>query len=299
MRLTGVLISLVPTFIVHVSGYAVRSGKVLRSDLDQGSNEGLVTNIINGVQTDSDEFGFAAQIFLKSGNSYRFVCTGSLITENYILTAGHCAITNNVEISPDSYRIVLGSRSLGNPNSGTDYYNVVKVNPGNYATNSAHDIALLKLEKSVPNSVATPIKVYSFRVYNKLPVTVAGWGVTTAGSATPSNILLKTVVDISSSSNCTNYNRDWTTNYGPLICQESYTGNDSCQGDSGGPLVTVLDGEQVLVGMTSNGSNKDPSASNECGDNSIAFYTRIGYFLKFISDETGVSIGNLSKRLNL
>ncbi|OMH78885.1 Tryptase [Zancudomyces culisetae] len=284
---------------MHVSGYAVRSGMVPRSDSNQDNDEALVTNIINGVQTDSNEFGFAAQIFLKSGNSYRFVCTGSLITENYIISAGHCAIINNTKMSPDSYRIVVGSRSLGDPNSGTDYYNVVKINPGDYATNSAHDVALFKLEKSVPSSVATPIKVYPFRVYNKLPVTVAGWGVTTAGTSTPSNVLLKTVVNISSSTNCTDYNDDWTTNYGALLCQESYNGNDSCQGDSGGPLVTLYGGEQVLVGVTSTGGNKDANASNDCGTNTIAYYSRAAYFLKFISDETGITPRVLSQRIAL
>ncbi|OMH80186.1 Tryptase-2 [Zancudomyces culisetae] len=284
---------------MHVSGYATGSRKVLRSELDQDSDEGLVTNIINGVQSDSDEFRFAAQIFVKLNNTFEYKCTGSLVTENYILSAGHCAVRNKIQLSPDSYRIVLGSRSLGDPNSGTDYYNVVKINSGDYVTSKAHDIALFRLEKPVPSSVATPIKIYPFRVYNKLLVTVAGWGVTKAGSATPSNVLLKTVVNISSSSNCTKYNPNWTTNYGALLCQESYNGNDSCQGDSGGPLVTVYGGKQVLVGVTSKGRNKNPKFTNKCGKNNIAYYTRVGYFLNFISNETGVSPRSLTPDLDI
>ncbi|OMH79782.1 Tryptase [Zancudomyces culisetae] len=157
----------------------------------------------------------------------------------------------------------------------------------------------MSLEKPVPSSVATPIKIYLFRVYNKLLVTVAGWGVTKAGSVTPSNTLLKTVVNIFSSSNCTKYNPNWTTNYGARLCQESYNGNDSCQGDSGGPQVTLYGGEQVLVGVKSKGRNKNPKFTNKCGKNNIAYYTRVGYFLNFISNETGVSPRNLTPDLNI
>ncbi|OMH78886.1 Tryptase beta-2 [Zancudomyces culisetae] len=272
---------------------AIQMSDLILYDSEEIDNASLVTNIINGVEVESDEFGFASQIFFKSDSTYYFSCTGSLISPSYVVTAGHCVIQSGMNITTDTLAVVVGSRILGNPNNGTDYYNVVKINSGDYSTVKANDIALLKLEKPVPSSVAKPVKLYPYRVNNDLSVQVAGWGVFNTSEPMPSMGLLKTTVDISSSSNCTAYKSAWKSNFGPLICQESYNGNDSCQGDSGGPLVTKINGEQVLVGVTSTGGIKETNSTRKCGYNSIAYYARTSYFLQFIAKELGVPIRDL------
>ncbi|OMH78887.1 Chymotrypsinogen B [Zancudomyces culisetae] len=266
------------------------------SDDDQA----IVPNIINGVQPDSGEFGFAAQVFYKYQGQYQFVCGGALISDSYVVTAGHCVIINGVLSAPSDMMVIVGSSILRNPNApGASYYSVVKVNPGDYASNRAHDVALLKLATPVPSSVATPVKVYPYRMDPGMQAQVAGWGVYNMNIPMPSMNLLKTTVDISSSSNCTLYNGNWKSNFGPLLCQENYNGNDSCQGDSGGPLVMTINGIQALVGITSKGGNKDPYATNLCGYNTIAYYSRTAFFLRFIADELGVKMRDLAVPMDM
>jgi|TARA_B100001142_G_scaffold108856_1_gene110867 hypothetical protein len=73
---------------------------------------------------------------------------------------------------------------------------------------------------------------------------VMGWGATSSGGTTSTDLLEVTVPAVSHS--------DCSTNYGDSIRRETMfcagrTGKDSCQGDSGGPIVRKSDQRQVGV----------------------------------------------------
>ena len=82
----------------------------------------------------------------------------------------------------------------------------------------------------------------------------AGWGTLSSGGSLPDN-LREVDLQIMSDQQC--LDSQLGTEYFPanMMCA-GYPegGKDACQGDSGGPLVCAVDGQPVLVGVTSWGN---------------------------------------------
>ncbi|PVZ99130.1 hypothetical protein BB558_004861 [Smittium angustum] len=266
------------------------SATVFAQNSTDTSDDVVIANIINGKAASTVQYPFISQIFRDFGNKqFSFICTGSLIDQNYIVTAGHCVNDENYNLlGSNLFKVYAGSETLLSP-TDKRLRTVTKIYTHGYSSKTPElDIAILKLSSPITAAEATPVKFYAYKINDNLPVEVAGFGVTNYGSNTPSNQLLKTLISVSSSQNCTDYGVNWSSNSGPQICSESYTGNDSCQGDSGGPLVAKINGNRVLVGVTSWGTNKDSNSNVLCGENVIAYYTRSGYFLTWIASVLGV-----------
>ncbi|PVV02711.1 hypothetical protein BB560_002828 [Smittium megazygosporum] len=256
----------------------------------------LINKIINGSSGTKAQYPFIVQLFERSNSStpFAYSCTGSLISNQWVLTAAHCVTDKKRNfLSPPNFRVAAGNAQLVKGSDINSLYQVSSMGAFGYKANPSLDLALIKLKTTVPASVSTPARFYTGPVTPSLPVTVAGFGVTKFGTSIPSDVLLQTRVNISQSSNCSIFNNDWKSNTGPQVCQESYNGHDSCQGDSGGPLVTTVGGQNVIVGITNDGGNKDPRATNGCGYNVIAYYARLGYYASGISKVIGVPLSTL------
>ena len=55
------------------------------------------SRIVGGKEANKGQFPWLAQIWLKKGLSDKFICGGSLISENVLVTAAHCIETTSVE----------------------------------------------------------------------------------------------------------------------------------------------------------------------------------------------------------
>ncbi|OLY79403.1 CUB and peptidase domain-containing protein 1 [Smittium mucronatum] len=231
----------------------------------------IATSIINGEVTGTDYYPFISQLYITEdkGFSYSFACTAELIGKRHIITAVHCVSDGNMKLrSPSLYRPKIGSETLATINDISKFYTVTNIYGAGFATSFANDVVILRLNKPVPSSVATPVKIYPYTITTSLPVEVAGFGSTYYGGPV-SKTLLRTVINVSDSPNCAAFNPDWANNSGPLVCSISPSGNDSCNGDSGGPMVTKLNGKRVLVGTVSWGENMDTSSKINCGANNV------------------------------
>ncbi|VVC91719.1 unnamed protein product [Leptidea sinapis] len=176
----------------------------------------------------------------------RYLCGGSILNEEYILTAGHCVyliknatvragITDDTEPEKDNPYI---------PAKRFAYHPLYDPN------NSDYDVGFLQLSQKLNLDGWKRKAVHLVQAGSKVPVgakvTASGWGTTTE-NGTLSNILNEVEVNVVSPIECRKvYGKDEITQR--MICAGvPEGGKDACQGDSGGPLVYSSTKKQVGI----------------------------------------------------
>ncbi|CAH2242393.1 jg12974 [Pararge aegeria aegeria] len=236
----------------------------------------------------------------KSGSpEWLFKCGSTLISENFALTAGHCAIlslrhSRDIQ-SPKPEIIRFGVENIaddeftinGNP---TDVKIKRIIRHPSYAPPKKYfDIALIELESVVQfkdNLQPACLWPYSDISHLGTEATLTGWGYTEAGEQ--STNLQTVVVDIIENSKCdsilkTFRNRNWDGFRETQLCAGKLVGGvDTCQGDSGGPLqikvpLKTYGNMYQILGVTSFGI--------KCGQkNRPGVYTRVSSFIDWIEE---------------
>ncbi|KAK2884829.1 serine protease 33 [Channa argus] len=214
--------------------------------------------IVGGM--DASEGAWPWQVDVQTTKD-QHICGGTIITENWVLSAAHC-FPNPSEVSP--YTIYVGRYQLNGLNKHQASYRVTRVviPPGYTNPESGRDLALLQLSEPITWSdyaqpVCLPTSSTSFPPGMLCYVT--GWGDIQNGVALQGAGTLQQVqVPIISQSSCQEMyqtNKDSVDILDDMVCagfQEG--GKDSCQGDSGGPLVCqMLNGTWVQAGVVSFG----------------------------------------------
>jgi len=206
------------------------------------------------------------------------LCSGTLLTNDIILTAGHCSAAN------PKYIFLNFSGEV--PQDFSAFFqdiqnnsNVRRVVAGQTAPNWAHltksqekdwgDLSLLKFDGGLVSGFTPATMISSASsLQNNMPVTLAGFGETDGVNHVPATQLMKTTVAISDTS---------FSNTEIMIA--NVDGRGACHGDSGGPAYVTVNGRQVLAGVTSRAdSASDPKAV--CVGNSI--YTSVASYTGWI-----------------
>ena len=185
-----------------------------------------------------------------------FLCTGTLITPSWVLTAGHCSnITAGTVASPASWPPQLISVRVGGvTQSDGERLGVSRVvmHP-DYLLTSGYDISLLQLSS---NSTMAPTQVAGAgerSIWTPGTMeTIVGWGVTSEGGSQPDR-LQEAQVPITTDSYCAGAYSDFDPR--TMVCAGFPQGGvDTCQGDSGGPMFGRSGaGALRVVGTTSFG----------------------------------------------
>lgn len=152
-------------------------------------------------------------------------------------------------------------------------------NPGYDPRTNAGDLAVLTLERALPESSVIPMATVGDEAYTPgNGATVYGWGDTT-GYGAYASALRATDVRVLPDSTCARAYPGGT--YGTydaasMLCAgDTAGGRDACQGDSGGPLVA----QGRLIGLVSWGSG--------CGSpGSPGVYTRISAAVGWMADRS-------------
>ncbi|KAE8419618.1 trypsin-like cysteine/serine peptidase domain-containing protein [Aspergillus pseudocaelatus] len=197
--------------------------------------------IVGGSQAAAGEFPYQVSVQTSSHK-----CGGSIIDKDHILTAAHCVDG----LSANRLRIRAGSNQHS---SGGKLVKVAKVTQHSEfdAKTIKNDIAVLKLASSLDfGSTISAVELPSSA--DDMPqvgtrCSVTGWGSTSAGGSTPTNLLVA-YVDIVDHEQCVEEYVNLHEVDASMICAGvKFGGKDACQGDSGGPLVDASSKKQVGV----------------------------------------------------
>ncbi|HVG63259.1 MAG TPA: trypsin-like serine protease [Hyalangium sp.] len=232
------------------------------------------------------------QVSLQSSSGSHF-CGGSVLNENWILTAQHC-----VDGSTPG-RIMAGSATRTGTASTTQTRTVTQVVRYSGYVDAAlgKDVALLRLSSPL-NLTGTAVKAIPIvtaadaaaGVTNPGVVArVTGWGTLTSGGSTLPTTLQTVDVDLLSNSQAQSSYPQETITADQLAAARA--GKDSCQGDSGGPLTVVKNGVRVLAGVVSWGYG--------CADSRYpGMYARVSSFDSWINTTIGGGGGTTVTLLN-
>ncbi|XP_060092501.1 serine protease 1-like [Heteronotia binoei] len=178
------------------------------------------------------------QVSLNSG--YHF-CGGSLINDQWVVSAAHCYKSR--------IQVRLGEHNIVELEGGEQFVNSDKVirHPQYNSWLLDNDIMLIKLAQPVERSLQTaPIALPKECAAPGTECLISGWGNTLSSGVNNPDLLQCVVAPILNQADCVNsYPGQITDN---MICVGYLEGGkDSCQGDSGGPVVC----EGVLQGIVS------------------------------------------------
>jgi trypsin len=207
--------------------------------------------VVGGNDAEPGEYTSVAEITFGP-----FLCTGTLIAPNWVLSAGHCgSVTGAAVGSPASWPAPLIDVRIGGLHSGEGErvpVSRVVLNP-NYLATSGYDISLLQLSR---NSTQAPTKVAGAGERSLWDPgdleTIVGWGATSEGGDSP-DTLQEGEVPITTDAYCAGAYSDFDAQ--TMVCAGFPQGGvDTCQGDSGGPMFgRTGTGELRVVGATSFG----------------------------------------------
>jgi len=226
--------------------------------------------IINGFPAEEFQFPWQVPLFIKSiysNEEPNFICSGTIISTQSILTAAHCLPpSKDVFLNYDGFfglRNGSTNYTSGELDRMDDYVIHPYYSPEN---NHIYDLGIIHLLEPLefaegiwPICLPNPNEVYV-----GAPVTLSGWGQTEVGMV--SENLLTINETVISNAECADVLDDHFTEIGypgyvnvlsPQICAET-PGRTGCFGDSGGPLIFLEDENEpafyTQVGIVSWGS---------------------------------------------
>ncbi|XP_045899465.1 tryptase-like [Micropterus dolomieu] len=238
----------------------------------------LNTKIVGGQVATPGSWPWQASL-RTSGSHF---CAGTLINNQWVMTAAQCCATSG--ISTSTLTVSLGLQSLQgiNPNQVSRTVSQIIVHPNFNSGTFENDICLLKL--SSPVTFTTYIQPVCLAAtgstfYKGTVSWATGWGSVGTGVSLPfPQNLMEVQLPVVGNRECTcNYGVSLITN-NKMCTGFSAGGKDVCQGDGGGPLVSKQGGRWIQAGIVSFTSSKG------CAQPNIpSGYTRVSQYQSWIN----------------
>ncbi|XP_058828423.1 brachyurin-like [Topomyia yanbarensis] len=235
------------------------------------------TRVVKGKDAQLGQFPYQCLLLIRLNSGKAAVCGGSLLNDEWILTAGHCVQ------DAESVSVTLGTIDLKNQANAdrVTLNSSVFIRHENYEAGSAtNDVALVKLPTKITfTETIQPVKLPNGKdSYIRQKVIVSGFGLRKDKGDVSQKLQYAPLVVIQ--------NAECMLVYGLFaiksnnICARGENGESACHGDSGGPLVLAHD--HTLVGVVSFGHVVG------CERSLPVVYARVTEFRDWIRNQSGV-----------
>ncbi|XP_052741183.1 uncharacterized protein LOC112045215 [Bicyclus anynana] len=219
--------------------------------------------IVNGALTKPGDWPWHVALYRIDHSTIKYICGGTLISKNHVLTAAHCTTIRGVPVLPETLSVVLGKFNLigGDTESQErEVYSIIIYEQFDHRL-LENDIALVKLKsEAVFNDYIQPACLWYPKAVERLPGTeifgtIVGWGFENTDALAPQ--LRKAKMPIVSESTCLKSNPVF---YSRLLknnnkfCAGYRNGTSACNGDSGSAF-------QVFLPDTAKDDNPDAVGS--------------------------------------
>ncbi|OTA14354.1 Trypsin [Xenorhabdus vietnamensis] len=208
--------------------------------------------IVGGTVAGPNDNPFQVALLQKNEDHSVYLCGGSLVAPNVVVTAAHCGFISmekgpKQHVSPSEMTVLAGTRDL---NSGGVPHDVMDifVHPKYILDKPGYDVAVWKLKTRVEGIPFAQLATSDGIIGSKLLVT--GWGATGHGNGKDnSHLLLKVSVPIVSHATCKAAAENPSQITSNVLCAGFSRGaRGHCYGDSGGPA-TRGPSNMILAGI--------------------------------------------------
>jgi len=261
--------------------FEFKKGSKSFEDICGLENPGM-DRIVGGHEAAENEWPWQVALFIDDA----WFCGGSIISDEYIMTAAHCADgasyfnilagAHDVRADSEPHRVEI-----------TSYEGFT--HPDWDSNTLENDIALVRLPEKIEfndyiRPACLPPAEDESNGYVGDLTTPVGWGknADSAGGITPK---LQMVEDLPVIDNPT-CNETYGIIYAGIMCIDSSNGKGVCNGDSGGSLNMrqEADNKWTQVGVASFVSSSGCESGDPHG------FTRVAYFGQWIESETGLKM---------
>uniref|UniRef100_A0A182J325 Uncharacterized protein n=1 Tax=Anopheles atroparvus TaxID=41427 RepID=A0A182J325_ANOAO len=226
------------------------------------------------------QIALISEFIISSG-----LCGGSVLTNNYILTAAHCVV-GTAGILATGGTAIMGAqnRNVNEPEQQRIRFSGPGVIPHPQYTSATirNDIAVVRLDSPITFTARIqPVRLPArsdTRQFGGFLGTVSGFGRTSDASTATSDVVMFTTNPVMTNADCI---ASWNTALiqPQNVCLSGADGRSACNGDSGGPLA-VQDGGSLQIGVVSFGS------AGGCSIGMPSVYARVSFFLDFIESNS-------------
>ena len=218
----------------------------------QGSKASEIQpRVVGGTPVESDDkYPFYARLDAQG----QFICGGSLVNPEWVLTAAHCVEEAlGLPSENSAFSVSVGATKQINSGQTFGVSGIWKHPKWNANTGLQWDMALIRLDAMSSAETVELNSLFNFPDYGD-QLTVIGMGRVEENGALPGQ-LLEAAVDFIEHDECKSdfpFWLSWMVDEDAMLCAqggEDGSPTDACQGDSGGPL--MIQGTNIQVGVVS------------------------------------------------
>ncbi|KAJ2660567.1 Transmembrane protease serine 2 [Coemansia sp. RSA 1200] len=278
-------------------------GAVIPPILETKTITTMSKRIVNGFYMPRALAPYAVYLVFRFGEGGERVCGGSVISPDYVLTAGHCVVMNGKYFPPANITVYYGNEEVGSQTAATTLQ--VTGHPDflvNGQMNLDYDMAVIKIktitltaDSGSGNSSGVNVgrvPIYAGEIDAGQNLMAMGWGITQTGSL--ASVLQGAVVTTGDLATCRSKNSYFSSHNGPQLCTltKLTPGMATCVGDSGTSVVISQGSSQYLAGTVS--FSIIPSGETCASNNGVRYFAHPFYFIDFIASATKLSVSYLT-----